>query len=55
MLSQSPLERALISLDGLSVGDAFGEKFFGETEKVKKLISTRTVPENRWNDGDSWQ
>jgi ADP-ribosylglycohydrolase len=39
-----PVERALASLDGLSVGDAFGESlFFGD-----RLIETRTEPAAPW-------
>jgi ADP-ribosylglycohydrolase len=36
------------SLTGLSVGDAFGERFFGPPEKVAQRISMRAVPEGRW-------
>ncbi|MEK7484615.1 MAG: ADP-ribosylglycohydrolase family protein [Planctomycetota bacterium] len=43
-----PLERAKLSLDGLSVGDAFGEKFFGVPERVLKAIMKREVPESPW-------
>ena len=32
-----PLEKAKLSLEGLSVGDAFGEKFFGHPEIVQKF------------------
>lgn len=43
-----PLEKARISLDGLSVGDAFGEKFFGHPETVKRLIDERNLPHPTW-------
>jgi len=43
-----PLERAKLSLDGLSVGDAFGEKFFGDHESVRNLIHKRKVPHPPW-------
>jgi ADP-ribosylglycohydrolase len=33
------------SLDGLSVGDAFGERFFGVQESVLQRISSRAFPE----------
>jgi hypothetical protein len=29
-----PIARARLALDGLSVGDTFGETFFGPAEKV---------------------
>jgi ADP-ribosylglycohydrolase len=41
-------ERALLSLDGLSIGDAFGETFFGETEDVIARIARRDVCEAAW-------
>ena len=43
-----PLEKAKLSLDGLSVGDAFGEKFFGHSEMVKKFIDERQIPQSPW-------
>ena len=45
------LQRALRSLDGLSVGDAFGENFFaiGSDPLLEKMyFSTRKLPEHRW-------
>jgi len=36
------------SLKGLSVGDAFGESFFGETDKIMAHIQHRTMPETTW-------
>lgn len=42
------LERAERSLDGLSVGDAFGERFFGRSGVVWSRIVARTVPEAPW-------
>jgi ADP-ribosylglycohydrolase len=38
------LERAAIALDGLSVGDAFGEQFFLQPEVAVALIYDREVP-----------
>jgi ADP-ribosylglycohydrolase len=38
---------ALLSLDGLSVGDAFGEKFFG-LDPLPRILS-RQLPEGIWN------
>lgn len=43
-----PLERARLSLDGLSVGDAFGERFFVNPATVEKLIADRAVPRPPW-------
>lgn len=43
----SAYESALLSLDGLSVGDAFGENFFHPQNL--QLIKSRTLPEGVWN------
>jgi len=40
--------RARLSLDGLSIGDAFGEKFFGPTGEVVRQISRRELPDAPW-------
>lgn len=42
------MERALLALDGLSIGDAFGERFFTHPDRVNKLIDERIVPEAPW-------
>lgn len=42
------LGRALLSLDGLSVGDAFGERFFGRAPDVMQRISRRELPDAPW-------
>jgi ADP-ribosylglycohydrolase len=42
------IERARLSLEGLSVGDTFGEQFFGEAVKVVPLIEGRVVPDAPW-------
>ena len=39
------LVRAALSLEGLSVGDAFGEQFFVDPYTVNDLIEARTLPE----------
>jgi ADP-ribosylglycohydrolase len=41
-------ERARRSLDGLSVGDAFGERFFQEPGVVKMLLEKRATPAPPW-------
>ena len=43
------LARARLSLDGLSVGDAFGEKFFINPAVVERVISERAVPRAPWH------
>jgi ADP-ribosylglycohydrolase len=48
MQTPSPIDRARRSLEGLSIGDAFGEKFFGREDTVKPLISARTIPRAPW-------
>lgn len=42
------LTRAKLSLEGLSVGDAFGEQFFLDPYIVEDLIEARTLPEPEW-------
>lgn len=43
------LKYAKTSLIGLSVGDAFGETFFGEEEKVLHRISKRELSTSEWH------
>lgn len=43
-----PSTRARLSLDGLSVGDAFGERFFGDPKHTAPRIHERAVPEPPW-------
>jgi ADP-ribosylglycohydrolase len=40
--------RTRLSLDGLSVGDAFGERFFGSSNDVVSRISRRELPDAPW-------
>ncbi|MDI3283859.1 ADP-ribosylglycohydrolase family protein [Polyangium sp. 15x6] len=42
------MERALLALDGLSTGDAFGERFFVHPDHVERLIAERAVPAAPW-------
>ncbi|HKP59031.1 MAG TPA: ADP-ribosylglycohydrolase family protein [Polyangiales bacterium] len=44
----TPEHRAQLSLDGLSVGDAFGARFFGATETVVPKIDARQLPLDPW-------
>lgn len=43
------LDRALASLEGLSVGDAFGEQFFAPEYLVMSQIAARVLPSPRWH------
>lgn len=43
-----PLARALRSLDGLPVGDAFGELFFMPGEEAYGFIRERRIPQETW-------
>lgn len=47
--SQDPVERARSSLEGLSVGDAFGETFFVHPDLVEGLIAERALATRTWN------
>lgn len=42
------LARARLSLDGLSIGDGFGERFFVAPEHVERFIEMRAVPGAPW-------
>jgi len=42
------MRRALHALEGLSVGDAFGERFFVAPEIVEQMTASRTVPPAPW-------
>ncbi|MCA9576071.1 MAG: ADP-ribosylglycohydrolase family protein [Polyangiales bacterium] len=44
----APLERALVALAGLSVGDAFGERFFMPHDALQRAIDERTLPPAPW-------
>ena len=46
------LERARLALEGLSVGDAFGQRFFGDPEVVPELIARRALPPAPWSTTD---
>ncbi len=42
------LARAMVSLEGLSCGDAFGEMFFLPQQEARALIASRTAPAGPW-------
>ena len=44
----SPYKRALIALEGLSIGDAFGEGFFTDEETLDEMLAMRTLPDPVW-------
>jgi len=46
---QDPIQRARCSLEGLSVGDAFGETFFINPDVVEGLIEQRALASRTWN------
>jgi ADP-ribosylglycohydrolase len=46
--ADSRLRRARTSLDGLSLGDAFGERFFAPPDVIIPWLTTRTLPPGPW-------
>lgn len=42
------IERARLALEGLSLGDAFGDQFFFSSERIDHHLSTRTLPPAPW-------
>jgi ADP-ribosylglycohydrolase len=51
----TPLERATLSLEGLAIGDAFGESFFVPTPEAVAAIDARRVPDSTWRWTDDTQ
>ncbi|MBU1412040.1 ADP-ribosylglycohydrolase family protein, partial [Myxococcota bacterium] len=49
------MHRALLSLAGLSIGDALGERFFGDPLKVVPAIWERAIPPGPWSYTDDTQ
>lgn len=49
MYREERIELARKSLKGLSIGDAFGESFFGEREMILQCIEDRIIPETSWD------
>ena len=47
--SANRIERASASLEGLSVGDAFGETFFVNPDVVEGLIAQRALAARTWH------
>src|SRR5215813_10127996 len=48
IMRMNAIDRAWLSLDGLSVGDAFGERFFGPSHEVLQNIARRDLPVAPW-------
>ncbi|MFO0624408.1 MAG: ADP-ribosylglycohydrolase family protein [Polyangiales bacterium] len=51
-MTAARLERARLALEGLSVGDAFGQRFFGDPELVPTQIAARALPPAPWSTTD---
>jgi ADP-ribosylglycohydrolase len=45
----TPLNRALIALDGLTMGDAFGDQLPNQAERKEAALTNRTTPEGTWH------
>lgn len=48
MIHQERLKLAFKSLKGISIGDAFGESFFGETDMILQHLKERKIPKTSW-------
>jgi ADP-ribosylglycohydrolase len=42
------MQRTLLSLDGLSVGDGFGETFFTSSNTIERRLKLRELPRSPW-------
>jgi ADP-ribosylglycohydrolase len=49
---ESPLDRARLALDGLSVGDAFGERFFTDPDLFQRRRTGTQHPAGSWRTTD---
>jgi ADP-ribosylglycohydrolase len=52
---EQSMERALIALDGLSIGDSFGGEFFVspfDFEYAVEMLVTKSLPEGTWKYSD---
>lgn len=53
MMTSTPdptaLAQARLSLEGLSIGDAFGDRFFMHAHAAQALINARALPVGRWD------
>lgn len=48
MNTKQRLELAFKTLQGISIGDAFGDSFFGEQDKILHHIHQKTIPDTQW-------
>ncbi len=48
MTHHQRIQLAKKSLKGVSIGDAFGESFFGETNQMMHAIQKRAIPKTTW-------
>ena len=53
--AQTPIERALLSLDGLSVGDAFGQMLSTCARSARSVVERRGLPFGPWWHTDDTQ
>jgi ADP-ribosylglycohydrolase len=53
--SEDRYKQALNALEGLSIGDAFGEGFFTDTDSIEEMLETRTPPTPLWRYTDDTQ
>lgn len=51
-MTSAHLKRARLALEGLSVGDAFGQRFFDDPEAVLARIAERALPPAPWSTTD---
>lgn len=49
------IDRLRLSLEGLYLGDTFGQKFFGKEEEAVTKIQRRVIPESPWHYTDDTQ
>lgn len=42
------MDRALLALDGVSLGDSFGERFFGPADRTADMLAHRRLPPGPW-------
>jgi ADP-ribosylglycohydrolase len=48
LANENNLQRSYLSLTGLSIGDAFGDRFFVHPDIVEQLIDSRALPAPLW-------
>lgn len=48
MNHQERIKKAFLSLEGLSIGDSFGQQFFIQQDRARELIKLRQLPQKPW-------